>query len=512
MSTDPGPAGRWRSIRSRGAVAAAAVVLAAILPGADVARGDQRTSAELSYTCAFPGGPHPVKVQVAARFPARAATGTAIRPAEVTTSVTLPDAAVAELTALRAATTGATTRLTTEVAQNGATAQALWLGTAPSVPLTPPGSAVFRATGEVPTVTATSPGDLTVTAAGLTLAFRPVTTEGAATDPATLSVPCTPIPDAKGLLATVPVGAASSSPAPPPSPTPGTSATGPAAGAARRTPESAPRIAVPKAQAGPATTAPPCRGDTTNPLALAAYTTGYSNVTKLGGASLVPVFCTKVVQGPNQLKRIEVRPGVFELHLLQNSVGRLDYQGRAQTPPGPATFLTFGFMPTTATMTLEANGPLSIESDLNNTAGHGETYIRASLVLRISDVKVNGTPLDVGANCRTSGPIYSSEPDPARNTKDHMVLLGVLKKGTDTVWRGYSLSRGGPLDGSVTIPPFTGCGVGEDLNPLFTAAVSGAANTVKQNQGAPCASGIEDDPAQLCTADKQPTTIPTPLR
>ncbi|MCX5386700.1 DUF6801 domain-containing protein [Streptomyces sp. NBC_00083] len=509
MSRTPGPAGRWRSVRSRGAVAAATVVLAAIVPGADVALGDQRADAELAYTCAFPGGPHPVKVQVAARFPARAATGTAIRPAEVTTSVTLPDAAVAELTRLRAATTGATTRLTTEVAQNGASAQALWLGTAPAVPLTPSGGAVFRATGEVPTVTAGSAGDLTVTAAGLTLVLRPVTTEGGATDPATLSVPCTPDPGAKGLLATVPVGAAISSP----SPTPSTSATGDAAGAEHRTdPESAPRIAAPKARAAAATTAPRCQGDTTNPLALAAYTTGYSNVTKLGGASLIPVFCAKVVQGPNQLKRIEVRPGVFELHLLQNSVGRLDYEGRAQTPPGPATFLTFGFMPTTATMTLEANGPLSIESDLNNTAGHGETYIRASLMLRISDVKVNGTPLDVGPNCRTAGPVYSSDPDPARNTKDHMVLLGELKKGTDTVWRGYSLSRGGPLDGTVTIPPFTGCGVGEDLSPLFTTAVSGPSNTVKQNQGAPCASGIEDDPAQLCTADKQPTTIPTPLR
>lgn len=496
-------------MRSRGAVAAATVVLAAIVPGADVALGDQRTSAELAYTCAFPAGPHPVKVQVAARFPTRAATGAAIRPAEVTTSVTLPEAAVAELTGLRAATTGATTRLTTEVAQNGAAAQALWLGTAPSVPLTSPGGAVFRATGDVPTVTANSPGDLTVTAAGLTLEFRPLTTEGGATDPATLSVPCTPAPGAKGLLATVPIGTASSSPAP----TPSTSATAPAAGGASRgTPESAPRIAPPKAAAAPAATAPKCQGDTTDPLALAAYTTGYSNVTKMGNASLIPVFCSKVVQGPNQLKRIEVRPGVFELHLLQNSVGRLDYQGRAQTPPGPATFLTFGFMPTTATMTLEATGPLSIESDLNNTAGHGETYIRAPLVLHISDVKVNGTPLDVGPNCRTTGPVYSTDPDPARNTKDHLVLLGELKKGADTVWRGYSLSRGGPLDGSVTIPPFTGCGVGEDLSPLFTASVSGPANTVKQNQGAPCASGIEDDPAQLCTADKQPTTIPTPLR
>ncbi|MCT9090161.1 hypothetical protein N4G70_14980 [Streptomyces sp. ASQP_92] len=509
MTSTHGPAGRWRSVGTRGAVAAATVVLAGIVPGADVALGDQRTSTELTYTCAFPAGPHPVKVGIGARFPARAATGTAIRPTDVTTSLTLPDAAVAELTRLRAATTGATTRLTTEVAQNGATAQALWQGAAPSVPLTPAGGVVLRATGEVPTVTANSPGALTLTAAGLTLDFRPVTTEGGPTDPATLSVPCTLAPGAKGLLATVPVGPAAS----PTAPAPSTSATGPGTGGGHGPAESAPTVVAPPAQgAKPTATAPECRGDTTQPLALSAYATGYADVTKMSGASLIPVFCAQVVQGPNRLKRIEVRPGVFELHLLQSSTGRLDYRGRAQTPPGPATFLTFGFMPTTATMTLEQTGPMTIDSDLNNTAGHGETYIRIPLVLRVSDVKVNGTPLDVGPNCRTSAPVYSADPDPARDTKDHMVLLGVLRKGTDTVWRGYSLSRGGPLDGSVTIPPFSGCGVGEDLSPLFTASVSGPANTVKQNQGAPCASGIPDDPAELCTADKQPTTVPPPLR
>ncbi|MFD7337662.1 DUF6801 domain-containing protein [Streptomyces violascens] len=502
------PAGRWRSMRGRGAVAVATVVLAGIVPGADVAHGDQQVSTELAYSCAFPGGARPVKVGVGARFPDRAAAGAAIKPAEVSTSVTLPDAAVAELTKLHAARTGATTRLTTEVAQNGATAQALWQGAAPSVPLAATGGTTLKATGEVPAITANSPGDLTVTAAALTFDFSPVTAEGAATDPATLSVTCTLTPGESALLAKVPVNTASYSP----TPTPSTSATDPATGGPRQPSPSAPKVVPPKTQGAPPVTAPGCRGDTTNPLALAAYTTGYSNVTKLGEASLIPVFCAKVIQGPSQLKRIEVRPGVFELHLLQTSVGRLDHQGRAQTPPGPATLLTFGFMPTTATMTLEETGPMIIDSDLNNTAGHGETYIRIPLTLRISDVKVNGTPLDVGPNCRTTGSLYSDDPDPAKNTKDHVVLLGRLKKGTDTVWRGYSLSRGGPLDGSVTIPPFTGCGVGEDLSPLFTASVSGPANTVKQNQGAPCASGIPDDPAKLCTPDKQPTNVPLPLR
>ncbi|MFG2717775.1 DUF6801 domain-containing protein [Streptomyces sp. NPDC048416] len=510
MTRTPGPAGRRRHLHGWGAVAAASVVLAAIVPGAGVARGDQRVSAELAYTCAFLGGSQPVKVRVAARFPERAAVGIAIRPVEVSTALTLPASAVAELTKENAATTGATTRLTTEVSQDGAVAPALWQGRAPSVALTSGNDVVLTAAGEVPTITANSPGDLNVTAAALTIDFDPVTSQGRATDPKVLTVTCTRAPGGPGVLATVPVSGATSSPAP----TPGASATGPAATTTPRPSPAAPKVAAPSTGSTPTAPvpAPACHGDTTQPLALAAYVTGYSNVTKLGGASLIPVYCAQIVQGPSQLKRIEVRPGVFELHLLQQSQGRLDYRGRAQTPPAPATFLTFGFMPTTATMTLEQTGPMSIDSDLNNTAGHGETYIRIPLSLRLSDVKVNGTPLDVGPNCRTAGQIYSQDPDPAKDTKDHMVLLGQLKKGKDTVWRGYSLSRGGPLDGSVTIPAFTGCGVGEDLSPLFTASVSGPENTVKQNQGAPCASGIPDDPAKLCTPDKQPTTIPPPLR
>ncbi|MFI6689004.1 DUF6801 domain-containing protein [Streptomyces sp. NPDC050485] len=494
---------------ARTALAAATVVLAGVVPGAGPALGDQPISTELAYSCAFPAGPQPVKVRVGARFPDRAAAGVPIQAAEVSTALTLPDAAVAALTALRATTTGATTRLTTEVAQNGAAARAVWQGTAPAVPLASPGGAVLTASGEVPTVTANSPGDLTVTATGLTIDFTPRTAEGAATVPATVSVSCTPVPGGSGLLAKVPVTGASSSPTPSPS----ASATDPASSGPGRPSATPPQVAPPKPQGAPtAAAAPECRGDTTQPLALAAYATGYSNVTKLSGASLIPVYCAKIVQGPSKLKRIEVRPGVFELHLLQLSLGQLEYQGSRETPPAPATFLTFGFMPTTATMTLEQSGPMSIDSDLNNTAGHGETYIRIPLVLHLSDVLVNGTPLDVGPNCRTTKPVYSDDPDPAQNTKDHMVLLGQLKKGKDTVWRGYSLSRGGPLTGSVTVPPFTGCGVGEDLSPLFTASVSGPGNAVKQNQGAPCASGIPDDPAKLCTPDKQPTTVPPPLR
>lgn len=109
-----------------------------------------------------------------------------------------------------------------------------------------------------------------------------------------------------------------------------------------------------------------------------------------------------------------------------------------------ATFLTFGFMPTTATMVLEQKGPMRVVADSKThifdvTQGEATAVIRISLVIRITDVRVNGTPLDVGPDCRTAGPLYSKDPDPAQDTKDHMVLSGFTFRNPDGSFDGYTL-------------------------------------------------------------------------
>ncbi|MGG7612092.1 DUF6801 domain-containing protein, partial [Streptomyces sp. ZG43] len=96
---------------ARRAVIAAFVVLAAMVPAAGTALGAQEVEAELPYTCAFPSGPQAVTVRVAARFPDSAAKGEAIVPAEVTTTVEVPEAAVAELGAAPGAEVRASTEL-----------------------------------------------------------------------------------------------------------------------------------------------------------------------------------------------------------------------------------------------------------------------------------------------------------------------------------------------------------------------------------------------------------------
>ncbi|MFD3682470.1 DUF6801 domain-containing protein [Streptomyces sp. NPDC058613] len=534
------PAPETRRVRARGAALAALAALAPLIPSAAAAVGSQEIPAKLTYDCALPSGHQRAAVRVTATFPGRATAGERILPTGVTTTVELPAAAVTDLTALKAATVLPETRLTLHVAQRGASAQALWRGTAGAPPVAVPaaGPLTLTTTGDAPAVTAAADGDLTFTAADLGIDLALGTADGAPATPASLSLACTLAKDADGhgLLATVPVGPAPSTPAPSGSPSP-TAPTAPASGrptdpasptapgtpkgsTAPGTPpdraggakDKAPKVGDARAGASAARPpAPPCVKQNPTDKSLNAFITGYSNVRKLGGASLIPVSCVQIEQGDPDI----AFPPDGSIHLLQKSEAYLDYQGRKQTPPFQSTFLTFGFTPTTATMILEQAGPMTVASDVllvfpDNIA---ETYVRAPLVLRVLDVKVNGTPLEVGPSCRTETPLSSPEPDPATYPGPHLVMLGKgqLINGTDAT--GYVLTSGGPLTGEVTIPPFTGCGAGgEDLDRLLTASISGPGNYVKQIQGQTCAVGVEVPTEGQCTEDRQPYVVPAPER
>ncbi|MEU2549531.1 DUF6801 domain-containing protein [Streptomyces roseolus] len=524
----------------RGTTIAAFVALAPLLPAAAVAVGTVEVDAALPYVCTLPSGPQQATVRITAAFPERASAGEEIRPADVTTTVELPAAAVAGLTTPRATAVRAETRLAVGVAQDEQRTEATWSGTAQPVAVPAEGALVLTTTGDVPSLTTGTAGELVLTAGALAVDLAPSAADGAATTPPSLSAACVPAPDAEGrtVLARVPVGAGATTgtpSAPPPSTTapsspspslptdrpapptaPGTTRATPGT---PKSPEGGPRsegkgLATaeeePPGTPAPRPDAPPCVTEKPTSLSLSAYITGYSNVRKLNGANVIPVSCALIEQG-----QPEFDPREDGAHLITKSTARLSYQGRAQTPPFRATFLTFGFTPTTATLVLEQTGPMSIDSDVllifpDNIA---ETYVRAPLVLRVLDVRVNGTPLDVGPDCRTEKPLTSPEPDPATYPGDHLVLLGKgqLINGTDA--EGYVLTGGGPLTGTVTIPPFKDCGAdGEDLDRLLTAAISGPDNHVKQIQGQTCSVGIETPPPDQCTEDRQPLVVPKPER
>ncbi|MFF9853880.1 DUF6801 domain-containing protein [Streptomyces litmocidini] len=521
------------------------MALAPLLPAAAVAVGTLKVDTALPYVCTLPSGQQPATVRITAAFPDRAAPGEEIRPTDVTTTVELPTSA--DLTASLGPTVRAETRLTVDVAQNEQRAQATWSGTARSLDVPAEGPLVVTTTGDVPTLTTGTAGDLTLTAAGLAVDLAPGAADGASTTPASLSVTCVPGQDAEGRtpLATVPVGAGpgtgepSTPPASPsaPSATPSSPSSGPSSPSGRTVPARPGRAEGtgrapegPRAgqQAGggggltvtegdaPGTpagrpAAPPCVTENPTPTSLSAYITGYSNVRKLNGATVIPVSCVLIEQGQPEFV---VQPD-GSMHLLTPSVGNLSYQGRKQTPPFKATFLTFDFAPATATMVLEQTGPLTVDSDvlLVFPDNLSETYIRARFVLRVLDVRVNGTRLDVGPDCRTEKPLTSPEPDPVKYPGDHLVLLGKgqLINGTDAT--GYLLTGGGPLTGEVSIPAFKGCGAGgENLDRLLTASISGPGNHIKQIQGQTCAVGVDVPTEGQCTEDRQPYVVPKPER
>ncbi|MFG3100706.1 DUF6801 domain-containing protein [Streptomyces sp. NPDC048182] len=518
------------------------MVLAAGLPAAAVAAGAQEVDAALPYTCSLPSGRQPVTVRVTARFPDRVAAGEPIRPTDVTTAVELPEAAVRDLAARGASVERAETRLGVRVAQNDNTAEATWRGSVPPAALPPSGPLTLTATGDVPTVTGQSAGDLTLSAGALSLDLSLAATAetpsaaatgtpseaATATGPSTLGVECALAEDAPGdgLLATVPVGPApgDGSSSPSPSDTPSASATGtdpgtpdePGEDPAGRPDEKGPTVADP-APGGPAPAreAPPCKYGPDypmRPMSLNAYITGYNNVNKLKGAQLFPVSCTFIEQGD---VLFTPKPDFSGGYLTQHSTGDLFNQGRKQSRPVEGTFLTFGFTPTKARIVLEETGQLTVDSvgETDFVFTSTDTYIRVPLVVHMLSLEVNGTPLDVGPDCRTERPLYSPEPEPAKHPGDHLVLFGRGEQVSGQVATGYQLLSGGPLTGTFTIPAFTGCGTGgEDLDRLLTASISGPDNYIKQIQGQTCFAAADVLNPLECTPDGQPLKVPVPER
>jgi hypothetical protein len=227
---------------------------------------------------------------------------------------------------------------------------------------------------------------------------------------------------------------------------------------------------MPASQAGPGKPPPGCGAiKVKSPQISCGYITGYANVNKLNGAALL--------QPPSPQK-----PGLVSIAetvsivpapggVILNNIGQLYYRGREELPPIRTTFLGFGFTPITATLQVIELKPIKIAVFLHNIV-QVKVTTSTEVAFRISNVNVNGVPWKtVGSNCRTKTPI-------------HLKLIGT---GNTSTQRGFwNLLKGGTLGGMVTVPPFIGCGVGENLNPLFTASISGPRNFDLMTQGPLC--------------------------
>jgi hypothetical protein len=463
-----------RRTREIGRVAAVGAVLAAtsLAAGAGAATGPQAVRASLAYTCAFPSGPRPASVLITATFPAAAMAGRPIQPADAAVAVTL---AARDLAGLHATAVTGSTRLVTTAAQNGRSATATWSGLAiQPTPVPPAGRLILRASGATPPVTATAPGTVTVTATGLTLVLTAHAPGNTSANLATMQVRCTLNAGQNATLATVPVTGATSTPQ---AGNPGAIRSGGQItpqprpiGSSSRATHACPPLPKGGLKLNPRFPPPPPPPGSTlfqAPYHGCTYVVGFSNVRKLNGASLVGPGLTNLQVAVRLI--LNERDNYFQ----QDTVGVLSYHGRHEFPPAKATFLAFRFMPVSATMQLTEIGTVNavsvgpaLQSSCHKPCPTIST-VSSRVQLRIYNVTVNGTPLNVGPHCQTAP-------------------FDIVLTGRDDSNPPYLFSTGGPLTGTVTIPSFTGCGVGENLNPIFTSSVSGPGNFVKLTQGNVC--------------------------
>ncbi|MEV0026024.1 DUF6801 domain-containing protein [Streptomyces atroolivaceus] len=486
---------------ARGAAVATAVLLGSMVPGAQAAVGVQDVDTELAYTCGLPEGEQPVKVVVTAKVPESAQAGQTIQPEDLGLDLTLPEGAAAALSGSGAATVSAEAQLSVDVVQGDQRARTEWIGkTADPAPVPEAGDLALSTSGSVPYVKPEAPGDLAFEAGALSVELALKKADGAPAEPPALSLSCALDAGQEATLAEVPVSGGGGEPGAEPTPT-GSWPEEEVAGGD----EDLPKVGTPARPA--AADAPPCAGDPSDYMGMVAFVTGYANVAKLKGATKFPLACARITQGESRV----VPEGEF-LHVYQDSAVDLDHEGKPQLPPASGTFLTFGFMPTTATLEMTQIPPRTnpdgtrvpnIKSDLAINIAEGSTKavtaVTLELMLRLRDVEVNGVPLDVGDNCRTSKPF-------TLRLEGHMTLK-------DGVQVGYTLATGGELTGAVTLPPFSGCGADEDLDNIFTASLSGVPGYVKQVQGAPCAPSQHTPGAGgVCTDAYEPTDTPEASR
>lgn len=469
----------------------AGVAVAADASGTSAAKNIRLT---LGYVCQFPSGTERLGTRIAATFPAAAVAGARIHPTRVLLTVQFPPAAVALLRQAGASTVSSTATLSVEARQRRTT-MTTWQERATALHTLPAaGSLSLVAAGRAAAVTAGSGKTATFAAAGLTLALRlggaaaspspspaspsdsaspsvsasptssaspgPASQGSGDTDPTSLHVSCTPASNSNTTLAAVPVSS-------------------PNARAKKPGPRHKPKI--PKAcgkikVVGSGT-------------AVCGYITGYSDVKKLYGAALLqpkrPALPALV--NIDFAYRHVLKKGT----LIAFSTGELYYQGHRELPPVRSTFLAFGFVPVTASLTVTELRPISIRSVSGVTAPPYPISVHATttVAIGISDVVVNGVPLAIGPHCR---PVSTAR----------LTLTG---KGDNTIPpRGYTVPSGGPLTGSLTIPAFTDCGVTENLDPLLTGSISGPGNFVLMTQGKLC--GPAQPQSWTC-----PPPVPKPI-
>ncbi|WP_394434599.1 DUF6801 domain-containing protein [Streptomyces sp. SGAir0957] len=488
----------------RVASVASAALVAGLLSGSG-SRADEQPPAlvELAYECALPAAanadasPDPSQdttatgadttkaaaklaatVKVTTRLPTTAVTGQPIEAGPVQVETALPRAELADrLPAGDELASEAT--LAVEVRQNGEKAAATWSGLSGRADMPADGTDLaLPHTGDVPSITVGSPGEIELIAGDLTLTVTP-----ASGTPVTAT--CSPAQGADRGLAKVAVPdeqgtEPEQSPSQDASPDEGSEQ--PRDGVTVN-PGDEPKVA-PEVTCGPKPTGdldtsqappPPVPPDVSQlpGFQACAYAVGLATVRKQNGSM--------VINDPSATPALmdvaaNVQVGSATDPVTGENWSRFDSLGRLVLPEADSTFLGFGFMPVSARVAFDT-GPITISTGDTRTLGGSFAVATFFQTLRIRSVKVNGTTLPVGPDCRTEKAF-------------RVTLRGTIND--DGSGSYTNVLAGGLLTGKVDIPAFTGCGTGgENLNRLFTAAISGPDNLIAMNQAPVCSPELQ---------------------
>ncbi|MGD0241790.1 MAG: hypothetical protein ABSB59_15880 [Streptosporangiaceae bacterium] len=122
-------------------------------------------------------------------------------------------------------------------------------------------------------------------------------------------------------------------------------------------------------------------------------------------------------------------------------------------PPATVSMKELGIIPVSATATMVQNGPATGSANLTTNT----ITSSASIIFKITKLSVAGLNVPVGGNCESSPFSVSLSSGP-----------------------GFTVSGGGPLSGSYTIPPLHGCGL---ITPVLNLLIPGPGNTFNLTLG-----------------------------
>lgn len=267
----------------------------------------------------------------------------------------------------------------------------------------------------------------------------------------------------------------------------------------------------------------------------------YGSSIRIGWPFALPGTCTDAAN-PNATTQYVRSKIVFVSTRTERTDGGVEYplDQVGQFPAVRVNMLGFGSIPVSVTlqMSMKRQGgvvspwkvhvwnPVGLQGCSQTPSSYYRALIEGQVEIRLADLKVDGVPVDLGPSCRTSKPVDLAlwgEPGYIALQGGYLSQVRGLETGGGTVvplrTPGYPETNSSiyfedegrmlPDSKGVDIPPFTGCGATEDLDPLVTAMASGPDNPVRVAQGLPLSDGFDLADLGRCNASGQ-CPLPAP--